>query len=68
MKMAQVWKIARSRGIDIYRKKKTELIRDMQVKEGNFPCFGTAQDFCDQRNCLWYEDCVKAQHKTHSAS
>jgi hypothetical protein len=37
---------------------KTNLIRKVQVAEGNFPCFRTAESTCSQSNCLWLEDCI----------
>jgi len=38
---------------------KTELIRRVQKAEGNFDCFGTAKDFCDQFQCCFREDCFR---------
>ncbi len=38
--------------------KKTGLIRSIQAAEGNFPCFGTAKDYCDQMSCSWRGDCL----------
>jgi hypothetical protein len=38
--------------------KKTDLIRSIQTAEGNFSCFGTAKDYCDQTSCCWREDCL----------
>ncbi len=38
--------------------KKEILIRSIQAAEGNFPCFGTAKDFCDQMSCSWRGDCL----------
>ncbi|MFH1834572.1 MAG: SAP domain-containing protein [Methanobacteriota archaeon] len=38
---------------------KTELIKSIQLAEGNIDCFGTAKDFCDQLNCAWREDCLE---------
>jgi len=38
--------------------KKEVLIRSIQTAEGNFPCFGTAKDYCDQMNCSWRGDCL----------
>lgn len=39
--------------------KKADLIREIQAKEGNFTCFGTAKSFCDQRGCCFMEDCIQ---------
>ena len=38
--------------------KREVLIRAIQTAEGNFPCFGTAKDYCDQMSCRWREDCL----------
>ena len=38
---------------------KAELIRRIQRAEGNFDCFGTATDHCDQSECCFREDCLK---------
>jgi hypothetical protein len=37
---------------------KAELIRRIQKGEGNFDCFGTAKDYCDQFECCFREDCL----------
>jgi len=37
---------------------KSDLIHAIQSQEGNFPCFGTAKDFCDQSECCWRSDCL----------
>lgn len=39
---------------------KAEMIRAIQVAEGNFACFGTAVDSCDQAACAWRHECVGA--------
>lgn len=59
MKIAEIRDIAKSRGIrsNIF---KTELIKSIQLKEGNFDCYGTAYGgICDQLGCCWREDCLK---------
>lgn len=64
MNVETVRQIARSRGIKVSKKKKADLIHDMQNAEGNQPCFGT--DFvadCGQLQCLWREDCLKLYKK-----
>lgn len=38
--------------------KKEFLIRAIQTAESNFPCFGTAKDYCDQMTCSWRDDCL----------
>jgi len=37
---------------------KTELIRNIQRAEGNFDCFGTVDDYCDQFICYWRSLCL----------
>jgi hypothetical protein len=37
---------------------KAELIRRIQRAEGNFDCFGTASDHCDQVQCCFKTDCL----------
>lgn len=59
MNILQIRKMAKNLGIKTYRKKKADIIREIQIKEGNFPCFGTAKNWCDQINCLWRSDCLK---------
>ena len=40
---------------------KTELIRKLQLSEGNFDCYARASGgVCDQPACLWREDCLLA--------
>jgi hypothetical protein len=37
-----------------------ELIRGIQLKEGNFDCFASAMEgSCDQALCLWRDDCLE---------
>jgi len=60
MKLTEIQKIAKKRGIKTLGKfKKLELIRIIQRAEGNFDCFGTAMNYCDQLSCLWRKDCLK---------
>jgi len=38
---------------------KAELIRKLQLSEGNFDCYArAAKGVCDQPACLWREDCL----------
>jgi hypothetical protein len=61
MKIAEVRNIAKMHGINSDNLFKTELIRTIQIKEGNFDCYGTACDGeCDQLECCWREDCFEA--------
>jgi hypothetical protein len=49
--------MAANMGINPKKMNKTDLIRLIQVKEGNTPCFKTAHNSCDQEDCLWKSDC-----------
>ncbi len=35
------------------------LIHSVQRIEGNPDCFGTANGYCDQKNCIWRDYCLK---------
>jgi hypothetical protein len=49
--------LARERGLKNYgRLKKADLIRALQVQEGNVPCF-QAITVCGEQACLWWHDC-----------
>lgn len=58
MNIKKIRKLAKQYGIDTIRKKLPELIREIQRAEGNFDCFGTAGDYCDQLTCLFREECL----------
>lgn len=58
MNTKQIQEMASDRGIKIGRKKKVDLIREIQRAEGNFECFGTAGDYCDQFTCLFRDMCL----------
>ncbi len=58
MKIQQVRTIAKTLGINSFGKAKVELIREIQRKEGNFDCYGTAEKFCDQLQCLFRSSCL----------
>jgi hypothetical protein len=61
MIMREIREIAKGKGIEPGRLKKTELVRAIQNVEGYSDCFATAYVHeCNQLNCLWREDCMKA--------
>lgn len=61
MKIQRVREIAREQGLDPGKAEKAELIKAIQIKEGNFDCFATAHEgACDQTGCRWREDCFAA--------
>lgn len=64
MKVEEIRNLARDHGVRGARMKKPDLIRQIQLHEGNFACFGTAFDgFCDQEACLWREDCFRESER-----
>jgi hypothetical protein len=67
MQMQEIRNIAKDIGIKTSRASKVELVRSIQVAEGNFNCFATAIDGdCDQTECIWREDCFAAARKQAS--
>ena len=59
MKMQDVRTKAKELGIKSFGKTKAALIREIQEKEGNFPCYGTATDSCDQLQCCFRSSCLE---------
>ena len=57
MKVTQIREIARELKIKNYsRMRKDDLIRAIQVAEGNTDCFKRIPG-CGEKGCLWREDC-----------
>lgn len=64
MQMQEIRSIAKEFGIKTSKQTKVDLVRSIQVAEGNFGCFATAVDgICDQMGCAWREDCFAAAKK-----
>ncbi|MFZ2448304.1 MAG: hypothetical protein WAW37_18245 [Syntrophobacteraceae bacterium] len=61
MKIQEIRTIAKSLGINSFGKSKTDLIREIQRKEGNFDCYGTAEQDCDQLQCLFRAPCLSTK-------
>lgn len=60
MKFYRIIRLAKSMKIaDAERLSEKELIRAIQIKEGNQPCFDTGKVDCDQQECWWWENCIK---------
>lgn len=58
MKMQDVKEIAKSRGVKAGKLNKVELVRSIQVDEGNEACYETGQaEVCGQDGCIWRDDC-----------
>jgi hypothetical protein len=59
MKITQIREKAKGLGIDPGNMKKTELIHAIQRAEGNTPCYGTAQGWCQYEDCCFRGDCLR---------
>jgi len=57
MKMQELRVIAKKYGINSFGKTKANLIREIQIAEGNFDCFGSAVEYCDQWGCRYRPLC-----------
>ena len=67
MNMQEIRVLAKDFGIKTSRMSKMELIRTIQLTEGNFNCFASAiNGECDQLKCKWRDDCFSAAKKLHS--
>lgn len=68
MKMQAVRLRAKHLGIHSSGKKKTDLIREIQRAEGNFDCFGSGKDYCDQESCCFRSLCLGGVPESESRS
>ena len=67
MNMQEIRVKAKDLGLKTSRLSKVELVQTIQLTEGNFNCFASADNAeCDQLNCMWREDCFSAAKKLHS--
>jgi hypothetical protein len=58
MKLKDVQIRAKEMGIKPKKYKKAELIRKIQIEEGNRPCFQMNGVDCEQEGCCWRKDCL----------
>jgi len=67
MNVQEIRELAKDLGIKTSRLSKIELVRSIQLREGNFDCFASAASCeCDQMECAWRDDCFVAARKMHS--
>jgi hypothetical protein len=59
MKMIDVKRKAKELGVKAGKMRKADLIRSIQVQEGNASCFQADLDRCDQTSCCWRSDCLQ---------
>lgn len=58
MTFAKIKLIAVEHGIRVVGVKKADIVRAIQEKEGNTPCFATGKaSECAQPHCLWATAC-----------
>ena len=59
MNMKTIRQRAKTLQVDTSQLSKTDLIRKIQLAEGNFDCYGSASiGECDQLECAWRNDCL----------
>lgn len=59
MLVKEIKKKAKEMGINGAKMVKVDLIRAIQIKEGNNTCFQTGIMNCPQTGCCWWDDCQK---------
>lgn len=58
MKLEEIKEIAKQNDVKVGKMKKAELIRAIQLAEGNDACFEAGKvSHCGQGECLWRVDC-----------
>jgi hypothetical protein len=58
MKMQEIRAMAKGLGVNSFGKSKIDLIREIQLKEGNFDCYATSNGYCDQLSCVFRSSCL----------
>ena len=59
MNMKSIRHLAKTLKVASGHLSKAELIRQIQIAEGNFDCYGSATSgACDQVDCVWRDDCL----------
>lgn len=61
MNIAEIKTKAKGLDVQIGKLGQGDLIRAIQTKEGNFPCFETATEYCSQKLCCWRETCLPSK-------
>ena len=58
MKMAEIKRKAGDLGVTAGTLRKGDLIRAIQLAEGNSACYGMSRGHCSQEDCCWRKDCL----------
>jgi len=61
MNISEVRTKAKGMRVQVGKLSKSDLIRTIQTREGNFPCFETALDYCSQKACCWRDACLPSK-------
>jgi hypothetical protein len=69
MNLEEVRAIAKAGGIKVSKvRRKSDLIKTIQLAEGNFDCFASAfEGQCDQMGCCWRAACFEAAGHSRAA-
>ena len=57
--MSKLRQKARALDIDTKNMDRSQLIRTIQLTEGNSPCFKTNQGWCKEESCCFRGECLK---------
>ena len=64
MQFREMQKKAKNMGMNTFQMNKTEIIRSIQREENNIDCYGSPRaEFCNERACLWRNDCLSLNDK-----
>ena len=59
MNLKTIRHLAKTLQVETGQLSKADLIRQIQLVEGNFDCYGSAsRGDCDQPDCAWRNDCL----------
>ncbi|MEY4140527.1 MAG: hypothetical protein RLZZ371_2709 [Pseudomonadota bacterium] len=65
MNLKNIRQLAKTLKIEPGHLSKPELIWQIQLAEGNFDCYASAQSGeCDQLDCTWRTDCLSGSQAT----
>lgn len=66
MNMKTIRHLAKSLKVETSQLSKSDLIKKIQLAEGNFDCYGSASiGACDQLECAWRADCLSDSVSTN---
>jgi hypothetical protein len=63
MNMTELKKKAIGMGIQPGKKRRHEIILEIQIAEGNAPCYGTNDGTCRHEDCCWLDDCAEQRER-----